>query len=220
MTALAASSLDSLQNGLTSIFSRDLLKIGWHPQWISRVIMVLVNIPAIIMAAEQYDVIALFLVADLVCATSVFPVFLGLQEKDYGILVAPTEVGAFMGCVCGIITVLVNGVVNDAEGGVFEYFWLRNDGICALCGSKTLISFLITPLVSLVATYVFSGIDVKIRGDRARRPLLSVPFDKDDRATDDGSAGAKEELESDEEKPVGAMAEEEEMADGHEVVAE
>ena len=120
VTSLAASSVDTLQNGLSSIFSRDLVKIGWHPQWFVRLFMVLINIPAIYLASEQYDVISLFLVADLVCTTSVFPVFCGLQTKDKGILKAPTELGAFLGCVSGIITVLVNGAINDVQGGVFE----------------------------------------------------------------------------------------------------
>jgi solute:Na+ symporter, SSS family len=33
VTALAASSVDSLQNGITCIFSADLVKIGWNPKW-------------------------------------------------------------------------------------------------------------------------------------------------------------------------------------------
>lgn len=187
VTALAASSVDSLQNGITSIFARDLVKIGWNPVWITRGLMVVINIPAVYLASEKFDVISLFLVADLVCATSVFPVFLGLQTKDYGILKAPTELGAFLGCVSGVATVLINGHINNGEEGVWEYFWLRNNGICALCGNKTMVSFIVTPLVSLVMTYFFTFVDVSIRGDRARHPLIPVGFDKDD-ATDDGSA--------------------------------
>ena len=203
VTALTASSVDSLQNGLVSIFSHDVVKIGWSPMWVARGLMVAVNIPAIWLASKKWDVIALFLVADLVCATSVFPVFLGLQVKDYGILKAPTELGAFLGCLSGIAAVLVNGVVNDAEGGLFEYFWLRNDGICALCGSKTLVSFIVTPLVSLFMTYFCTFLDVAIRGDRARKPLFPLPFDdKEDGVTavkgDDGEMISSEESEENE----------------------
>ena len=180
VTALAASSVDSLQNGITCIFSADLVKIGWNPKWISRALVVAVNIPAIYMASIKYDVISLFLVADLVCATSVFPVFLGLQTTDFGILKAPTELGAFMGCIAGVVTVLVNGVVNDAEGGLFDYFWLRNDAICALCGSKTMVSFIITPLISGVVVYLVSFLDILVRGEQARKPLIPVPFDEGD----------------------------------------
>jgi len=180
VTALAASSVDSLQNGLTSIFYHDLVKIGWNPTWITRGLMVAVNIPAVFLASDGYDVISLFLVADLVCATSALPVFLGLQTQDIGILVAPTELGAFMGCITGIVTVLVTGRLFDAEGGLFEYFWLRNNGICALCGNETMISFIVTPVFSAVGTYLFSALDVAIRGERARSPVIAVRFDEEE----------------------------------------
>lgn len=193
VTALAASSIDSLQTGLTSIFSHDLVKLGWNPWWVTRALVVLLNIPAIWMASKAFSVLELFLVADLVCATAVFPVFLGLQEKDHGsFLVAPTELGAFGGIISGIIAVLVNGAVNDVDGGLWSYFWLRNGDICALCGSKTMVSFLITPAVSAIMTYVISMIDIKIRGEeRARQPLIPVAFDKDD-ATVDQAEGSEE----------------------------
>jgi SSS family solute:Na+ symporter len=131
VTALAASSIDSLENGLTSIFASDIVKIGWNPLWISRILMVAVNIPAIYLAGKKFDVISLFLVADLVFATSVFPVFWGLQTQDHGIFKAPTELGSFLGCISGIVTVLVNGVINDAGGGLFAFqswSWLWSNG--------------------------------------------------------------------------------------------
>jgi hypothetical protein len=173
---------------LSSIFSRDLVKFGWHPQSFVRVFMVLINMPAIYLASEGYNVISLFLAADLVCATAVFPVFCGLQTRDYGIFKAPTELGAFLGCLSGIVTVLVNGIINDVEGGVFQYFWLPNGGICALCGTATMTSFIVTPLVSLVMTYLFSYLDIVVRGERARRPLITVPFDEDDNDDEDQDA--------------------------------
>jgi SSS family solute:Na+ symporter len=154
-----------------------LVKLGYAPKQMTRLLVVAINIPAIYLASEKYDVISLFLVADLVCATSVFPVFLGLQTTDIGILKAPTELGAFLGCVSGVLTVLINGIVNDAEGGIFEYFWLKNEGICALCGSKTMISFIITPVVSAIMTYVFTFADIALRGERARQPIFTLAWD-------------------------------------------
>ena len=82
-------------------------------------------------------VIGVFLVADLVCATAVLPVFLGLMIKDNGFIAAPTELGAFMGILSGFAAVLVNGkiigfdrAVNSITGeviasGPFSYFWLN-----------------------------------------------------------------------------------------------
>jgi len=197
VTALAASSIDSLQNGLTSIFSSDLVKIGCGTKWIARFLVVALNFPAIWLASKKHDVIALFLVADLVCATSVMPTFLGLQTQDWVFLKAPTELGAFLGCISGVVTVVVNGLINGAEGGIFDYFWLRNNAICALCGSKTMVSFIVTPIISAVMTYIFSYLDIRYRGDRARKPIIPVSFDKNDRETEmEASSKHVDELQS------------------------
>lgn len=134
--------------------------------------------------------------ADLVCATSVFPLLLGLQLKDWKFLTAPTELGAITGCLAGVGAVLVNGYVNGERGwGVFNYFELQNGAMCALCGSKTLITFVITPIVSMVFTYAASWIDVRCRTDKARQPLIHIPFDSNDTIRDGQSA--EKELEED-----------------------
>lgn len=176
--------MDSLQNALTSIFSRDLVKLGWNPVLITRILLVGINIPAIIMSAKQYDVISLFLVADIVCATSAVPLFSGLQVVDWanGWIPAPTELGAFLGCLSGVITVIVNGYLNDINGSnPFEYFWLKNGGVCSLCGERTMVSFIITPVVSCFVTYLVSLMDIKCRGERARQPLFRLAFDEGDK---------------------------------------
>lgn len=185
VAALSASSIDSLQNGLMCIFSTDLVRIGWHTKFIARILVICLNVPAIILASKKFDVISLFLVADLACATCVLPTFLGLQTTDKKFLKAPTELGAFLGCISGLVTVIVNGYVNHAGGGLFGYFWLPNDAICSLCGSKTMVTFIITPCISGIMTYVFSFLDLKFRGERARTPIIPLPFDKNDHAVTD-----------------------------------
>jgi len=198
VTALCASSLDSLQNGLNSIFYRDALRLGFNAQVTASVLVILMNVPAIWIASLKMSVLALFLVADLVCATAVLPVFLGLQEADKlgGLLPAPTELGAFLGIISGIVTVLVNGAINEA--GLFQYFWLNNGGICALCGKETMITFIVTPLIAGIMTYVFTHVDLLIRGkEGARRPLIELPFDVDEEPqtpADDGKNNSKDEV--------------------------
>lgn len=198
VTALAASSLDSLQNGLNSIFYRDALRLGFNAHVTASVLVILMNVPAIWIASLKLSVLALFLVADLVCATAVLPVFLGLQETDKlgGLLPAPTELGAFLGIISGIVTVLVNGAINEA--GLFQYFWLNNGGICALCGKETMITFIVTPLIAGIMTYVFTHVDLLIRGkEGARRPLIELPFDVDEEPqtpADDGKDNSKDEV--------------------------
>ena len=98
------------------------------------------------------------------------------------------ELGSFLGAISAIGAVLVNGkILNFTEAtnfmgeviakGPFSYFWLTNGDICALCGPKTLITFVITPTVGGFFALFFSAVDVAIRGEAARKPLfgLGVP---------------------------------------------
>mmetsp|Transcript_20820 Transcript_20820/g.45417 ORF Transcript_20820/g.45417 Transcript_20820/m.45417 type:complete len:640 (+) Transcript_20820:256-2175(+) len=193
VTALAASSVDSLQTAIAAIFSSDFVRLSgqkggsgqdWKIRLITRILLVLINIPAVIMSSKRYDVISLFLVADLVCATAVLPVYLGLMTKDWGFIAAPTELGALLGMIGGIATVLVigalynfNEAVNPITGetiatGPFSYFWLTNSYQCALCGIETMITFIVTPLMGGFFCLFFSKLDVMIRGERARQPIF------------------------------------------------
>lgn len=234
ITLFGASSVDTMQNALSSVLSHDLMAFKLSVN-ISRAVVVLINIPAIYLAAQQYSVLSLFLLADLICATAVVPVFLGLITEDVVFvwnttenpmpplhaipakkvapppleegdcipvavrdvpgasappphhaftLTAPTELGALLGCITGIIAVLVNGAVNGVDEAVdsitgevlakgpFSYFWLKNSPVCALCGKKTMVTFIIVPIVSGIFTLLFSKLDVMLRGSRARLPLI------------------------------------------------
>ncbi|KAL7456724.1 hypothetical protein ACHAWC_008209 [Mediolabrus comicus] len=186
-TALAASTVDSVQTAIASVVSSDFIRYGVPDKWatlITRVLLVIINVPAVIMSSKRYDVLGLFLVADLVCSTALLPVFFGLITKDIKFIPAPTEVGAFLGIWSGIGAVLVNGhvigfteAVNPITGqvvatGPWSYFWLTNSTQCALCGSTTMVTFIITPLVAGFFTFFFSKIDIMIRGERARKPIF------------------------------------------------
>jgi hypothetical protein len=223
VTALAASSIDTLQTAIASILSSDILRFGVSDnvaRLLTRVILILVNIPAIILSSKRFDVIGLFLVADLVCGTAVLPVFLGLITEDYGFIPAPTELGAFLGILSGIAAVVVNGIivghkeaVSSITGeviasGPFSYFWLTNSSECAVCGTKTMITFIVVPLVAGFCTLLFSKLDVMIRGDRARKPIFGAVQPKeeiayhlkvhDDKPVDDAEIES-EEIDPDEE---------------------
>ena len=89
-----------------------------------------------------------------------------------GIIPAPTELGAFLGTIAGIFAVVINGVIVDAEGGLFQYFWLENGAVCSLCGAKTMITFIVTPIAAGLFTLIFSKLDVLIRKENARKPIF------------------------------------------------
>lgn len=199
---LCASTVDTLQNALASFLSADLLRVGCSPKWIARMLVLLINIPAIYLSVKRYDVISLFLVADLVCATSVFPVFLGLITSDQNaFLPAPTELGAFLGCIAGIVTVLVNG--SFLGQGTLNYFWLQNGSICALCGYKTMTTFIIVPVISAFFTLLCSKLDIMFRGNRARKPIFHFEFD-DNTVVDEERGKAQDVEKSDMKKEVNA----------------
>lgn len=189
VTALAASSVDTLQTAIASVFSSDLLRFGMSERAAlvaSRIMLAVILVPAIIMSSKRFDVIGLFLVADLACGTAVLPVFLGLITEDVGVIPAPTELGAFLGVWSGIAAVLINGrvvghteAVNSITGevidtGPWSYFWLTNSTECALCGTKTMVTFIVVPLVAGFFTLFFSKLDILIRGERARQPIFIV----------------------------------------------
>ena len=60
--ALSASTIDTLQNAITSLFSHDLARLRWNPLIITRVLVIAINIPAIYVASKQFDIISLFLI--------------------------------------------------------------------------------------------------------------------------------------------------------------
>jgi Na+/proline symporter len=86
--ALAMSSIDTLLNGMAAVFTADLARVrapsGGGPllRW-SRLITVALAAAAIVIASRGYSVLYLFLIADLVCAAAVVPVFLGLYVPRF-----------------------------------------------------------------------------------------------------------------------------------------
>jgi len=84
--ALVMSSLDTLLNGIASVFTIDLVR--FFPTMpstgilrASRILTVAVGIPVVLIASQGYNVLYLFLLADLVCAGALFPVLFGLYSR-------------------------------------------------------------------------------------------------------------------------------------------
>ncbi len=84
--ALVMSSLDTLLNGMASLCTTDLRRI--FPRQSSGGILrltqgftLITGLPAIAIAAQGYNVLYLFLLADLVCAGALFPVLFGLYSR-------------------------------------------------------------------------------------------------------------------------------------------
>ena len=99
--ALVASSVDTLQSGLASLIStyrpgRDASLTA--ARWIT----VLLMVPVMAVALQGISVLRLFLIADLLCASAVIPVLLGLWSR-----MRPNA--ALWGCVAGLVGAVLPG---------------------------------------------------------------------------------------------------------------
>lgn len=97
--ALVMSSLDTLLNGITAVFTGDLLNVTHQPQrvlQISRVLTVGIGGAAVAIAAQGYSVLYLFFIADLLCAALLFPILFSLYNRYH------TAASAFVSALLGI----------------------------------------------------------------------------------------------------------------------
>jgi Na+/proline symporter len=84
--ALVMSTIAALLNGIASVFTVDLIRLFPNVSdrgvlRASRYLTVAIGLPAIAIAAQGYNVLYLFLLADLICAGAVFPVLFGMYSR-------------------------------------------------------------------------------------------------------------------------------------------
>ena len=149
--ALVMSSMDTLLNGIASAVTSDLPR--WRPGIktavllrSSRILTIAVAVPAVFIAAQGYSVLYLFLIADLVCAGAVFPVFYGLYSRRL------TGTTALASCIIGI--------------GVGALFFPKSDFTPWLdipLGGKFLVSFGAALGVSVVLVVVLGALIARLR---------------------------------------------------------
>ncbi len=103
--ALVASSVDTLQNGIASLVvtSRRGFSLS-AARWVTVGLMV----PVVLVSLQGLSVLRLFLIADLLCATAVVPVLLGLWSRM-------TPAAAVGGCVAGLIGAVLPGWVQTGS---------------------------------------------------------------------------------------------------------
>ncbi|MEL6160719.1 MAG: Na+/proline symporter [Cyanobacteria bacterium J06554_11] len=119
--ALVMSSLDTLLNGISAVFTVDLLRLSHQPEQVltlSRILTIAVGIPAVFIAAQGYSVLYLFFIADLICAALLVPIVLSLYSRYQ------TSANAFVSSLAGIVSGLLffpkpdfSPLVNVPGGG-------------------------------------------------------------------------------------------------------
>eukprot|EP00746_Dinoflagellata_sp_MGD_P145557 gnl/MRDRNA2_/MRDRNA2_78151_c0_seq2.p1 gnl/MRDRNA2_/MRDRNA2_78151_c0~~gnl/MRDRNA2_/MRDRNA2_78151_c0_seq2.p1 ORF type:complete len:525 (-),score=75.30 gnl/MRDRNA2_/MRDRNA2_78151_c0_seq2:174-1748(-) len=166
--SMVASSVDSLQTGLISVLSTDVLNKKLTPfksLIAGQLFLIAVNVPAIIFAVEGtkdmelgFNIINLFLVADLMAMSVAMPVFMGLWPLA-------TRNGAIAGCLSGALLIMLFGW---SEFGTFfagiEMLTLMAFGETkpidiGLGASRTCIIFVLLPIVTSAVTYVVSWME-------------------------------------------------------------
>ena len=76
--ALVCSSVDTLENGLASLIAAERPDL---PLSGARLVTLLAMVPAVLIALQGYDVLRLFLIADLLCAATAVPALSGLCRR-------------------------------------------------------------------------------------------------------------------------------------------
>ena len=105
--ALVASSVDTLQSAIASLVvtARPDVSLG-AARWVT----VLLMVPVVVVSLQGLSVLRLFLIADLLCATAVVPVLLGLWQRM-------TPTAAVMGCLAGLLGAVLPGWVSGGHIG-------------------------------------------------------------------------------------------------------
>ena len=102
---LVASSVDTLQNALASLAVTEKQGLSiTSARWVTVILMV----PVVIVALQGVSVLRLFLIADLLCATAVIPVLMGLWKRM-------TTTAAVFGGLAGLAGAIVPGWITGGS---------------------------------------------------------------------------------------------------------
>ncbi|KAI9099739.1 hypothetical protein DFS34DRAFT_502912 [Phlyctochytrium arcticum] len=133
------SAVDSLQNALTDTLVSLAMTLGFpsFPLWAARSSVLLVNIPLVVVALQGYRINQLYLITNMVTATSTLPMIMGLARPLNGFVHGRS---ALFGCIFALFAVAVYGTIDTGSfvDGVRKYFYEVYDWppfIIALVGS-------------------------------------------------------------------------------------
>lgn len=167
--SMVASSVDSLQTGLISIVSADVLNAKLSPfqsLLAGQAFLVAVNVAAIVMATEAtkdvelgFNIINLFLIADLLALSIAMPIFMGLRSFV-------TQTGTLAGCFSGVLLIMMFGwsefstFMAGLEMLTLMAFGTTKPPEVGLSASRTCIIFVLLPIVTAAVAYVVSWMEL------------------------------------------------------------
>jgi len=103
--ALVASSVDTLQSAIASLVVTARPNVSLTA---ARWVTVLLMVPVVLVSLQGLSVLRLFLIADLLCATAVVPVLLGLWQRM-------TPAAAVAGAIAGAVGAVLPGWLSTAS---------------------------------------------------------------------------------------------------------
>ena len=136
--ALVASSVDTLETALASILLAEQRGFGMPA---ARAVTVALMVPAILVALRGFDVLRLFLIADLICTATVVPALVCLWHRA-------TSTAAIAGALAGLAGAVAGGLV--AGGGLRAVTLPNNEELGPFLGAL-LASTIVTVAVSLAS---------------------------------------------------------------------
>eukprot|EP00324_Dicrateria_rotunda_P004885 CAMPEP_0206158210 /NCGR_PEP_ID=MMETSP1474-20131121/4622_1 /ASSEMBLY_ACC=CAM_ASM_001110 /TAXON_ID=97495 /ORGANISM="Imantonia sp., Strain RCC918" /LENGTH=427 /DNA_ID=CAMNT_0053558157 /DNA_START=12 /DNA_END=1292 /DNA_ORIENTATION=+ len=149
--AMIASTADTLQSGMTALLwpAANYVFDSHHEK--TKVLavvvtMVLLNVGPVIIALSGQSILQLFLLADLVAACAVAPLFLALWERTH-------PVATVIGVLVGVATVMIVYAVADEWGEGLEMLVDKQGGIF---NRSATYAFCLTPFFSGLATVLVS----------------------------------------------------------------
>lgn len=113
--ALSSSAYDTLQSAQISTIQNDVF-LGRLDIWWCRLILLALNVPAVVLAVKNVDILEVFLIADLGAAAALPAPLLGLIPQLWWL----NGFDVFIGALGGFFTVFIFGTIfygNATEGG-------------------------------------------------------------------------------------------------------
>lgn len=159
--SLSTAAFDSLQSGMVSTGSNDLFrnKLGF---WWIRAAVVVIIVPVVVVALKSPSVLQIYLISDLVSASSIPVLLIGLNERCYWWRGFEVVVGGLG----GLMTVFIFGTIYYGNAKEGAYLLLLENGLygndwSAFGAFGVLASFLIlpyfaAPLFSLLSSWLVS----------------------------------------------------------------
>ncbi|TYZ68239.1 hypothetical protein PybrP1_007906, partial [[Pythium] brassicae (nom. inval.)] len=155
VASLASAVCDSIQIGIAAEIVGNVPALSLLH---ARVICVALTVPAVVIATKNYNIIDLFLIADLLCTAAVGPMLLGAWRRT-------TALGAHVGSAAGLLTVFGCGVAfKGTFVGGFEWFVLPE----GLYSYNSMVTFIVTLVVPVAVTL---GVSLALP---AKEPLRSA----------------------------------------------